>query len=149
MDGYSFQAPIKEAKMLSFTLEGDPVSQCRPRLGKGIVFDPLSATKKRMKWQLVSKIKEFSDYRQYKGPLGVEMYIYSKIPDSSSKSLKMRLINTWSIVKPDADNYGKFYLDLMTGIVYEDDKQVSKLLIEKRKSDRPRVEIIVYPLETS
>jgi Holliday junction resolvase RusA-like endonuclease len=134
--------------MISFTLEGDPIAQCRPRLGKGVVFDPLSATKKRMKWEVASKIKNLGDYRSYKGPLAVEMYIYSKIADSSSKSLKMRLMGAWSIHKPDVDNFAKFYLDLMTGILYEDDKQVSKLLIEKRKSDRPRVEIKIYPLES-
>ena len=42
----------------------------------------------------------------------------------------------------DVDNYNKLILDSLEGIVYEDDKQITKLTIEKHISpDSPRVEV--------
>ena len=46
--------------------------------------------------------------------------------------------------KRDIDNYAKLVLDSMEGIVYEDDKQIKRITIEKfydKKS--PRTEIII------
>ena len=44
----------------------------------------------------------------------------------------------------DIDNYNKIVLDSLEGIVYEDDKQIQKLTIEKKISaDNPRIEIII------
>lgn len=42
----------------------------------------------------------------------------------------------------DVDNYNKLVLDALEGIVYEDDKQIQKLIVEKHISaDDPRVEV--------
>ena len=37
----------------------------------------------------------------------------------------------YKITKPDADNVAKFYLDAMSGIVYEDDNIIAKLIVSK------------------
>jgi len=50
--------------------------------------------------------------------------------------------------KRDIDNYAKLVLDSMEGIVYEDDKQIKRITIEKfydKKS--PRTEIIIKKYE--
>src|SRR3990167_11054997 len=44
----------------------------------------------------------------------------------------------------DIDNYGKILLDSLTGIVWEDDKQIQKMLVTKNYSkENPRIEIII------
>lgn len=44
----------------------------------------------------------------------------------------------------DIDNYNKLILDSMSGIVYEDDRQIKKLIIERGYDKlNPRVEIII------
>ena len=46
--------------------------------------------------------------------------------------------------KNDVDNYGKCILDFMSGIIYEDDKQVCELHIYKGyDKENPRIEIKV------
>ncbi|MCK5017767.1 MAG: RusA family crossover junction endodeoxyribonuclease [Candidatus Peribacteraceae bacterium] len=48
--------------------------------------------------------------------------------------------------KRDIDNYAKLILDSMEGIVYEDDKQIKKITIEKfYDKENPRIEIIIKP----
>lgn len=44
----------------------------------------------------------------------------------------------------DIDNYHKLSLDALSGIVYEDDKQIQRMVIEKFiDKDNPRIEIEV------
>jgi len=49
----------------------------------------------------------------------------------------------------DVDNYNKLVLDSLEGIVYEDDKQIQSLKVEKRISaENPRIEIKIIKLNT-
>lgn len=44
----------------------------------------------------------------------------------------------------DVDNYNKILLDSLTGIIYDDDKQIQKLCVEKYyDKQNPRIEIII------
>lgn len=46
----------------------------------------------------------------------------------------------------DIDNYLKVVIDSMTGIIYDDDKQVKSLRAEKfHDPSEPRIEIIITP----
>jgi Holliday junction resolvase RusA-like endonuclease len=51
------------------------------------------------------------------------------------------------ITKPDCDNIAKFYLDVLNGIAYDDDRQVSCLWCRKIYSDNPRVEIQILSVD--
>lgn len=52
--------------------------------------------------------------------------------------------------RPDCDNLSKPVLDAMNGIVYEDDGQVARLLVEKYRcpqvDNRPRVEVKLFEM---
>lgn len=46
----------------------------------------------------------------------------------------------------DLDNYQKLSLDALTGIVWEDDKQIDELLIRRDyDKERPRIELTIEP----
>ncbi len=47
----------------------------------------------------------------------------------------------------DVDNLAKFYLDCMNELVFQDDKQVIRLVCEKAWARQGSVEIELYPLE--
>jgi len=50
-----------------------------------------------------------------------------------------------SKIHHDIDNYGKLLFDSLTGIAYEDDKQIEKMIVSKYHSkDNPRIEIEVH-----
>lgn len=47
----------------------------------------------------------------------------------------------------DIDNYNKILLDALTGIIWQDDKQIQKMTIEKFiDKENPRIEIISLAL---
>lgn len=86
---------------------------------------------------------------------------YFEVPKSYSKKRKALCLSNQELPtkKPDADNIGKIIMDgmnpkmkrnkvvhkmmqLVRGI-YHDDKQVTSLLVKKRYSEYPRVEVTV------
>lgn len=79
-------------------------------------------------------------------PLALELNLHTQTPQSFSKAKQMRLEGTWDTSAPDVDNYAKFYMDTMSRIAYEDDRFISRLWVEKKKSSIPRTEIIIYSL---
>lgn len=74
---------------------------------------------------------------------------YMQIPESFSKAKKS--LSAWNLElhgsKPDLDNLAKFYLDAGNGILWEDDRKISKLILEKKYSHDPRVEIEVKAMK--
>jgi len=107
---------MKGSKIL--TIPGSPVSQGRPRLARsGHCFDPNWKQKKQVR-EIVKQIY-IEEFLQ----AGHVSFIFC-MPISKTMLKKGGCLNLHT-KKPDVDNLIKFYLDCMTGIVWEDDCSVS------------------------
>lgn len=73
-------------------------------------------------------------------PINLEIKCYLPIPDSKIKKIKE---NDCHYIKPDCSNLAKSIEDGMNGIIYKDDCQISRLVVEKYYSKSPRIEIFV------
>ncbi|MFW5436589.1 RusA family crossover junction endodeoxyribonuclease [Paenibacillus apiarius] len=136
--------------MIQFTVYGEPVAQGRPRATKmgGFIrmYDP-------------AKSRDYKDYVRLaagenapeallEGPLGMVLHVYRTIPKSFSKK-KAAAAEAGEIrptSKPDADNYLKGVKDALKGVIWRDDSQVVEVLVTKRYSARPRIEVKIKDL---
>lgn len=147
---------------MKIIIEGTPIPKDRHMCGctkenKPFVYDPqikkkMNAVKKEIlrQWnaafesdQRVISI-EASNLTKARS-FDVDLVFLFMPPRSSSLGTKNRAY--WGLSdynqKPDCDNLEKFYLDCMTGILWDDDSQVVNLSSRKEYSEKPRTEITI------
>ncbi len=132
-----------------FEIIGDIVGKERPRVNMytGMVYTPNRTKDYEMLVQQSFKIK-YPNHETLKGRLSVEIIAYMKIPKNTGKKKTEEMLN--NIIsptkKPDVDNIAKSILDAMNKFVFEDDNQVSKVLVEKKYSEveKAYVKIVEY-----
>lgn len=143
---------------LEFTVDGNPIGKARPRVTKRATYTPATTTRYEdlVRYAALNNLKE--DFEENE-PLSVEVIAFFEVPKSYSRNKKTDCLAGWELPtkKPDADNIGKIIMDgmnpkmkrdkrlhkmvdVMRGI-YNDDKQVTTLLVKKRYAERPRVEV--------
>lgn len=136
--------------MIEFTVTGEPVAQGRPRFstrGSFVkAYDPAKSKdyKAYVKLVAAAAMNERS-LKPLGGAISVDIKAFVSVPKSKSKKFREAAL-IWEIrptKKPDCDNIAKILLDAMTGIVYEDDKQIVKLSVEKFYDEVPRVEVTI------
>lgn len=134
---------------VNFTIEGTPVGKARPRVTRTVTYTP-------------AKTAHYEDLVRYSAlHMKVEVVAFFEVPKSYSRDKKTDCLAGWELPtkKPDADNIGKIVMDGMNPKmkrnkvvhkmmqvvrgVYHDDKQVTTLLVKKRYSEYPRVEVTV------
>lgn len=132
---------------IEFTIDGEVTAQGRPRAGrrgnKTVMYDPAKSKDYKQYVRLVAS--QHKPEKPLEGEIELVVVIYKQIPKSMPKwqqelarSGKLR-----PVTKPDCTNYVKGIEDALNGIIYKDDSQIVKLIIEKKYSDNPRAEITV------
>lgn len=143
---------------MRFVIPGTPIPQCRPRFfvkhGKTIAYDPLSAKKKAVQELIKQQYSEALDDENRQIAIEasslasadffyVALTFFMPIPERSTEA--KRTTKLWHLEKhtskPDLDNLEKFYLDCLTGMIFNDDSQVVRLASKKVYSVYPRTEI--------
>lgn len=115
-----------------YIIPGKPIPLARPRFSKGRVYDPQEEEKNEV-WMY---IRRQQNGPMLMGPVHFEIKFFMKKP-------KKWKGNVWHSNKPDLSNLIKFYEDIGTGILYYDDKQISKISAEKVYGDEERTEITI------
>lgn len=135
---------------MHLVLEQTPIAKARHRHyqrgGRVITFDPQCKDKDGAKWMLQSQMREKGLNSIQEGPLYMSLINYTPIPQSWSMKKQKAFDGQDCVSRPDLDNYIKFYGDVLNGVAYEDDRQITRMWSEKLYSAKPRVEIIIQPL---
>lgn len=145
---------------VNFTIEGPPIGKARPRVTRTVTYTPAKTARYEdlVRYTAINSFKGIFDKDE---PLDVKIIAYFEIPKSLSKKRKSLCLANQELPtkKPDIDNIAKIIMDGMNPKmklnkalhqmvevirgVYRDDKQVTTLLVKKRYSEYPRVEVTV------
>lgn len=139
---------------------GDPMGKQRPKAAKRgdfvQVYTPKEITNYESK--VVASYREkysdltFEPHRELWAtiiayfPITKQHYKYHKKTntiDLDKEGMLMKEGKINPIKKPDCDNIAKICLDALNGIAYPDDNAISCLLVIKKYSEQPRVEITI------
>ena len=130
--------------MYEFEMIGEPVGKARPRMNTrtGRAYTPTNT--KLYEYSLRQWfIREYPSFVPIESRVKVTIIAYFGIPKSTSKKKAAEMLagNISPTKKPDADNIIKIVLDAMNNFAFKDDTQVTKLEIEKKYDNTPRIYI--------
>ena len=128
---------------LDFTVEGEPRGKGRPRFTrKGFAYT--DAATRDYETLIACRAAEAMPCPATELPVAVLIFIYKGVPKSWTMAKRRRAMDGLEIPgKPDLDNVAKGVLDAMNGVVYVDDTQVVRLVVQKQYSLEPRLEVSV------
>lgn len=141
---------------LKIFIPGEPVACQRPRFrnvrGQIWTYDPQEKEKANNRMIITNQLKSKEVYFPEGNPLGIRFTFVMLPPAKVTKAENCQY--SWGLIpvlkKPDLDNFEKFYLDVMTGIVYKDDAFITEMASKKEFSSdsvKAGVYIFIYPLE--
>lgn len=134
-----------DLKEITVTVPGKPIGKGRPRTTKtGITYTPA----KTRQWERAASVlakRELAFSKPMQRPVEVFIVLSFSIPASWGQKRRAKALagDIGHTTRPDADNAAKAALDALSGIVYRDDSQVTDLIVRKRYSETPQVQITV------
>ena len=133
---------------IAFTVHGKPVGQGRPRTtvrnGRAIIYKP--ETSKRYEAEIAKEAKNaMGETKPFTGPVSLELSVYKAPPSGATKKQREDMLKgeIFPTTKPDLDNVIKAVADALTGVVWEDDKQVVMIDAAQYFAEEPLVKIEV------
>lgn len=123
-----------------------PMGKARHRMNKGTAYDPQVKDKRGLKWHFAAQMRDKGLLKLADGPIAGYMRVCMPKPQSWSQKRLKSAEGQYVTTKPDIDNIEKFYLDVLNGIAYSDDKLIASLWCEKVYSDTPGVWIDLEPI---
>lgn len=131
-----------------FVVYGQPQGKGRPRASSRGGFVRMYTPAATLAYeQQIARLAQIArgEFPVLATPMSLRVVAHHMIPISWSKK-KQQLALAGEVIpgKPDLDNVAKAVLDALNGVIYADDKQVIKLVAEKKYSFDPRVEVYVH-----
>lgn len=126
---------------MKIIIEGEPIPQKRHRHAGKRTYDPSAPDKKKV--EKVISLNKPSSYSQ----ISVHFHFFCKMPKSWSKKKVLKMEGKVRPKLPDIDNYIKFYLDCMNGIIFPDDNIVVEVYAIKVYSQKPCTVITIKDYE--
>ncbi|MDB5725721.1 MAG: hypothetical protein JWQ16_2475 [Novosphingobium sp.] len=135
---------------LQFSVAIIPRGKGRPRAtvrGSHASVYTDSATRKYEAALKVRAQKVMAGAPPLQGPLAVSLRFRIPVPVSYSKKRRAAILAGVEHYagSGDIDNHAKAALDAFNGVVFVDDKQISQLLLLRRPSEKPGIDVRVEP----
>lgn len=133
--------------MIHLIVPGEPKGKQRPRWHKFGTYTPTETVNYETYIKELFAIK-YPDFTPLESTLWMELYMFLSIPSSASKKKKELMLTneTRPGKRPDADNVLKVVCDALEKLAYKNDSLFVKILVEKKYSDKPRLEIYIKEL---
>ena len=112
---------------VAFELIGEPVPQSRPKFSRGRCYEPKRCAEFKAKIRQAARIA-MNGKEPITAPLSCVIKFYRKYKRTSRRF-------------GDCDNLYKAVTDAMNKIVYEDDSQIVRCIVEKLTGDTPKIEV--------
>lgn len=125
-------------------VNGIPVAKKRPRFTVRGKFAKVYNDQLTEEGRAYLEIKEqWNRDKPLDCPVKLTIRLSFPLPASASRRKVAAMLNgeIKHVSKPDADNAAKFYMDVMSGLTYLDDKQVYSLAVEKGWAEFPHTTI--------
>jgi len=132
---------LNKWKKMSFYIDCEPIPMARPRTGKfGNIYVPKAQANKKTIRKFINLPENF---KKIKTPIKMKVTYYFPYFYGISKIDKALIDEDLihHITKPDIDNVTKTLLDALNDYVWLDDCFVFKMIIEKKYSDHPHIEV--------
>lgn len=128
-------------------IPGKPKGKGRPRFYKGHAVTPEDTRAYEQAIQMLYKAKYHA--RKLYGAIEFDIKVYCIVPKNYSKKRRYEIAKNEERpqVKPDVDNIAKIVLDALNGIAYDDDKQVTDLIVRRRYTFDSRREGVMITFE--
>lgn len=143
-----------KGKAVGFTIPGAPRGKGRPQWNPRSKCGRFAYTPKTTKdYEALVRRRYFEAHGDFKFPdnvpLEIEVCAYFKIPKSTSKAMKAKMLEgkIRPLIKPDFDNIAKIVADALNGIAYKDDKQITDSHVRKRYAENPEVLAEIWEVE--
>jgi Holliday junction resolvase RusA-like endonuclease len=123
-----------EHRTVTVTMPGKPMAQPRARFSRRgnfvRTYEPKEATAHKETWALLM-IQALGAVGgvPLQGPL--ELHILAVMPRPTSMPKRLGAGRRWHDKRPDSDNIAKLVMDSANGVLYGDDGQIARLVIEK------------------
>ena len=138
-------------RLITFTVPGQPIPKGRPRAALTTTGVRLHTPAKTLGYE--NRVRHYAEQamagrRPIQGAVAIHAVLYLEIPRSWGAQRLAEAVagNEAPIASFDIDNAAKSLLDGCNGVVYVDDKQVTRLTIEKAYGLVPGAHMEVTPL---
>lgn len=138
--------------MITFVVSGTAVPKQRPRMSGRVAYTPKNTRDYEERVRNAFRSSYYGSVPVYGKDVPVKacIEVVQAIPKSWSKSKHRKAVS--GEIAPtsktgDLDNIAKSILDALNGWVYEDDCQVTKLMISKRYGEDPYVNVRIIEEE--
>ena len=132
--------------MICFTISGDAVGKGRPRFTTKPYPHSYTPKDTERYEELVKAcfLTQVNGQRKFEDAVGMMITVHVGLPKvSKKKQAQMLAGEIMPTKKPDADNIAKIIMDALNGLAYDDDKQVTSLIISKHYAEIPCVVVLI------